>query len=551
VSQASRNLPVLIAGGGPVGLSLAIELGTRGVECLLVERGNGSVPVPKMTQLTTRTMEFCRRWGIADQVKAAAWPADHPGDFVYITSLTGYELFRQRVPSFNELRGQMRDVPYTPEPGRQCPQIFFDPILLRHARSLPAVTLRHHVELRSYEQDADGVEAELVDVQSGRSETVRAEYLVGCDGFDGCVRKSLGTEYDGSGVLSYSVSIYFRSAELPSLHDKGWARFYRIVDASGHWGDMIAVDGRELWRLTVLDADPAEDIRDFDVDACLRRAIGIDFPREVLSVLPWRRRELVAYRYRDRRVFIAGDAAHQSSPTGGLGMNTGVADAVDLGWKLAALREGWGGPVLLDSYEIERRPVAVGSVMASSRVYQETTSLPGGEAIAADSPEGELARKRFMEAFGGVRPVSEPISENVRLGYCYEDSPIICPDGTEPPQDGPTFIPSARPGTRAPHVWTAPGRSILDDFGGGYVLLRLGANPPETEKVVEAAKVRGVPLKVLDLTDAGVHQLYERQLVLVRPDGHVAWRADEPPVDADDLIARVTGAILTPARTSS
>jgi 2-polyprenyl-6-methoxyphenol hydroxylase-like FAD-dependent oxidoreductase len=533
------NVPVLIVGGGPAGLALAVELGTRGVECLLVERGDGSVPVPKMTQLTTRTMEFCRRRGIVEQAKAAGWPREHPGDFVYMTSLTGHELWRQPVPRYADRRGSS----FTPELTIQCPQIFFDPILLQHARSLPTVTLRHGTELQSFKQDHQSVRAHVVDRQSGRKETVTAPYLVGCDGFDGPVRKAIGVQYEGSGVLSFSVSIYFRSAELISLHDKGWARFYRLVDASGHWGDLIAIDGRELYRLTMLDLDPDTDLETFDAASYMRRAAGRDFPYEVLSVLPWKRRELVADRFRRGRVFIAGDAAHQMSPTGGLGMNTGVADAVDLGWKLAAVLEGWGGERLLDSYEAERKPVAVASVTASSRVYQETISLPVGPAIAENSPEGEETRGRFAGVFKNMLPASEPINDQVKLGYCYEDSPIVCPDGTMgPPMDSPTFVPSARPGTRAPHAWIVPGHSILDLFGKTFVLLRFGEHPVDATHLVEAAASRGIELYVVNVADPAIAELYDRKLVLVRPDGHVAWRDDAVPPDPLALIDRVRGA---------
>jgi 2-polyprenyl-6-methoxyphenol hydroxylase-like FAD-dependent oxidoreductase len=533
------DVPVLIVGGGPVGLALAVEVGIRDVPCLLVERGDGSVPVPKMTQLTTRTMEFCRRWGIIDQVKAAAWPPEHPGDFVYMTSLTGFELWRQPVPRYAD----RRESPYTPELTRQCPQIFFDPILLNHARSLSPVTLRNRTELESFEQVDGHVVAHLRDLETEEARTVTSRYLVGCDGFDGVVRKAIGVEYEGSGILSFSVSIYFRSPELIIHHDKGWSRFYRLVDSSGHWGDLIAIDGRELYRLTMLDLDPDTDLDSFDVAGYMRRAAGRDFTYEVFSVLPWKRRELVADRFRSGNVFIAGDAAHQMSPTGGLGMNTGVADAVDLGWKLAAVFDGWGGERLLDSYEIERKPVAVTAVTASSKAYQETVSLPVGPEIADDSPVGQEQRQRFAGAFAGLLPVSEPITEQTKLGYCYEDSPIICSDGTVgPPEDSRTFIPSARPGTRAPHAWVAPGKSTLDLFGDGFVMLRVGRNPPSVASLFVAATTKGVAVQVIDVLNPDTAALDEPRLVLGRPDGHIAWRGDSLPEDLEGFVDRVRGA---------
>ncbi len=533
------KVPVLICGGGPVGLALAIELGLRGVECLLVEQGDGTVPVPKMSQLSTRTMEFCRRWGIADQAKKAGWPEEHPGDFIYVTSMIGHELFRQKFAPY----AKQGDLGYTPEGPRQCPQIFFDPILLRRAASLPSVTLHHRTRLESFQEEANGVHAELTSLETGRRQRVSSDYLVGCDGFDGRVRKALNTEYEGSGILSYSVSIFFRSRALATLHNKGWGRFYRLVDASGHWSDLIAIDGKELWRLTCFHVDPETDISSFDVEGSLIKAAGTTFPHEVLSVLPWKRRELVARSYGRGGVFIAGDAAHQMSPTGGLGMNTGVGDAVDLGWKLAAVLQGWGGPHLLESYEIERKPVAFSSVTASSETYLHETSLPAHPAIAEKSAEGEAARRQFAEALRGRRGQgNERLHEGVKLGYCYQSSPIIWPDETKAQamKNGNVIL-SCRSGSRAPHAWLSENISTLDLFGDRFVLLRFAQNI-DVSPLVAAAAARRVPLKIVDIDNRDIAALYERRVVLVQPDGHVAWRDDACPDDAFALIDRVRGA---------
>ena len=533
------QVPVLICGGGPVGLALAVELGSRGIECMLIERGDGNVTVPKMSQVSTRTMEFCRRWGIAEEVKKAGWPQTHPGDFIYVTTMVGHEIFRQKFASYAE----QGDLSYTPEGPRQCPQIFFDPILLRHARSLPSVTLRHRTEVESFEAGLDGVQARITSLDSGDSETINAAYLVGCDGFDGLVRKTLNTEYEGSGLLSYSLSIFFRSKSLGELHDKGWARFYRLVDGSGHWSDLVAIDGRELWRLTLFQLDLDTDADSFDAASALIRAVGKPFPFEVLSVLPWKRRELVAKSYGAGKVFIAGDAAHQMSPTGGLGMNTGIGDAVDLGWKLAAMLQGWAGARLLESYELERKPVATTSVLASSEVFQYETSLPTDPTITDDSPDGERARGRLAEALKGRRGAgNERLHESVKLGYRYEGSPVICPEREMAMAKKETFQQLCWSGARAPHAWISEGHSTLDLFGDGFVLLRFGKNSVAGNKIVDAAAARGVPLTVHDINNGKIAELYERELVLVRPDGHVAWRGDVCPDDALALIDQVRGA---------
>jgi 2-polyprenyl-6-methoxyphenol hydroxylase-like FAD-dependent oxidoreductase len=539
--ERRNSIPVLIAGGGPVGLALAVELGCRGVRCMLVERGDGGVTVPKMTQLSTRTTEFCRRWGIMDEVKNAGWPERHPGDFIYVTTMMGYELFRQKFPPY----AAQGDLGYTPEGARQCPQIVFDPILLRKAASLRSVTVRHNVELEGFAVEERAVRARLRSLTSGETEEIAADYLIGCDGFDGCVRKTLKTEYEGSGILSCSVSIFFRSKELGTLHDKGWGRFYRIVDGTGHWADLIAIDGRELWRLTLFHADPQKYFTSTDVQKSLERAAGRPFPHEILSVLPWKRRELVAASYGGGRVFVSGDAAHQMSPTGGLGMNTGIGDAVDLGWKLAAVLQGWGGSRLLDSYEIERKPVAAASVAAASDTYIYETSLPAEPAISDDSAEGERARRRFAEALRGRRGGgNERLHESVKLGYCYENSPVIWFENDDAVSGlkSAGIVTRCRAGTRAPHAWIANGKSTLDLFDGGFVLLRFGERPIEVGPLVGAASERKVPLKTIDVKDPKVSELYERKLVLVRPDGHVAWRGDGCPEDPMKVIDKLRGA---------
>ena len=537
-----ETVPVLICGGGPVGLALAVELGHQRIDCMLVEQGDGTVPVPKMSQLTTRTMEFCRRWGIAERVKKAGWPETHPCDFVYVTSLMGHELYRQKSPSY----AQRPALSYSPEGPRHCPQIFFDPILLEHAASLPTVTLRHRTRLDSFVEEADAVTARVTHLDSGKVETIRARYLVGCDGFDGQIRKRLGVEYAGEGVLSFSVSIFFRSAKLASMYDKGWARFFRLIDESGHWGDLVSIDGRKLWRLTELRGNPDVDVDSFDVDSCLHRAVGASFPYEVLSVLPWKRRGLVAKCYGRGRVYLAGDAVHQSSPTSGLGMNTGLGDAVDLGWKLGAVIEGWGGDALLESYQAERMPVGISSVADSDRTYRDTTLLPGGSAIAEESTEGKRQRRRFVEELLiQTKGRTDPTSENVKLGYCYDGSPIVWGDGTTgPPEEVWDFVPSARPGSRAPHAWIDENRSMLDLFGHGFVLLRFGKEPALVQPLVQAATAQAVPLQVVDVANPEIEKLYQRKLVLVRPDGHVAWRGDDCPSDAQTIIDVVRGTFL-------
>jgi 2-polyprenyl-6-methoxyphenol hydroxylase-like FAD-dependent oxidoreductase len=532
--MSDLRIPVLIAGGGPVGLALAIELGMAGVSCTLVERRDGSLSVPKMSGLSIRSMELNRRWGIAEEVKRAGWPQTRPNDFVYCTSMIGPELTRVRILPYAETR-----LPFTPEPSASCAQIFYDPILLARARSLAPVTLRHLTSLDSFTQDDNGVRAVVTDRKSGKSETIAARYLIGCDGADGTVATGLQTTYEGQGTVANSVNIYFRSAELMTIHDKGWGRFFRFTDSGGTWGEIIGIDGKETWRLSVLRALPGFEPPDY-----MRRLAGRDFAYEILSVMNWERRERVATRYRDRKVFICGDAAHQNSPTGGLGLHTGLADAADLGWKLTAVLQGWGGGSLLDSYEIERKSVAINNVRACTGEFVLLSALPTGPEIDKATGAGEELRRRWVQAFRSTNHANSPIfTENLRLGYCYDPSPICIPDGSPAiPLETKEFVPVARPGTRAPHAWIAERRSTLDLFGQGFVLLRLGTTPPAVDAFVGAAKQRGVPLEVVDLPAPDIAALYERRLVLVRPDGHVAWRADVAAPNPLAIIDRLRGA---------
>ena len=514
---------VAIVGAGPVGLALAIELGLRGVACILVEQHEGHPSVPRMSGVSSRNMEFCRRWGIADKVRGAAWSSTHPSDFVYVESMTGRELARLKIPSYREREGR---IDYSPEGSATCPQIYFDPLLAEKARSVDGVTLEYGTRLETFAQDGTGVRAHLVDTRSGEPWIVSARYLVGCDGAGGTVRRGLGIPLDGQGTIARSVNIFFRSPEFMEMHDKGWARFFRCFDEDGCWGEAIGIDGKELWRLSVFH-DPAPDLSGHRY---LRKLAGRDFDYEILDVSSWERRDSLARSYRRGRVLIAGDAAHEASPTGGAGMHIGVCEAVNLAWKLAAVLDGWGGSGLLDSYEAESKPIAARIVELSTRTYDAIAALPDGEAF-----------RRAFEADPKIL-LALTLPEQYRAQFCYEGSPICMPDGTPSPEGADELLPSARPGTRAPHCWIAEGRSMLDLFGGGFVLVRFGAAPPDVSPVVAAATGAGVPLEIVDIEHLGATEIYGRGLVLVRPDGHVAWRGDTPPEDSAGLIERVRGA---------
>lgn len=529
--------PVLVVGAGPVGLALAGELAWRGVPSLIVERTDGAIIQPKMDLIGPRTMEFCRRWGIADAVKNCPYNADHPQDNVWLESLTGYEFGREEFPS---PRGE-RPPPQSPVKRERCPQDMFDPILRRWVESMPLATLRYHTELINFSEHQQGVSATLRG-SNGREQLIEADYLVGADGGASAIRQALGIEMKGKAVLTYTTNAVFRCENFWELHDKRKGYRFIFIGPEGTWGTLVAIDGHDRFRFSVVGDATKRTLSEEGIRVLIVRAMGKAFEFEILSIVPWVRRELVADSYGTERVFIAGDAAHLNSPTGAFGMNTGMQDSVDLGWKLAARLQGWGGAGLLASYEPERRPVALRNVEEASENLRRMISPRSklSPAVFESGPTGDHARKEFGEAYTEMMR-REWFTLHIHLGYRYDDSPIICPDGTPTPNDpAMTYTQTARPGSRAPHVWLAPGKSTLDLLGRGFVLFRFNRNI-EIKPLEAAAKDRGVPFEVIDLDNLEAKALYGRHLVLIRPDGFVAWRADALSEDAGMIIDTIRG----------
>ena len=536
-------IPVLIVGGGPVGLALAGDLGWRGVACELIEQSDGSIYQPRMDLVGVRTMEFCRRWGLVGAVEASPYPRDYPQDNIYLTSLTGYELGRERFPGI----GQAPPPPESPQRRERCPQNMFDPILQAFAASQKTVRLHYRTRLVSFTQSPERVIATVENADTGARQDIAARYIVGCDGARSLVRETLGIRMLGNPVLTYTTNVIFRCPHLLSLHDKGKAYRHIFIGPEGTWATIVAINGGDQWRFSLIGSAEQRDYTTDDIKAAIRRAVGCDFAFEILSVLPWVRRELVAESFGNGRGFIAGDAAHMMSPTGGFGMNTGIGDAVDLCWKLAATLEGWGGGHLLDSYTRERQPVGARNVAEASGNLRRMLSVGAHPDIAEDSPAGAATRAKVGPEFTEMMR-HEWFTLGIHLGYRYEGSPICWPDGTAPPPDeARKYVPVARPGHRAPHAWLADGRSTLDLFGRGFVLLGFDAAAEEAEPLIQAARARGVPLEFVALNEPQVAALYTHKFVLVRPDGHVAWRGDRMPDQPIRLIDVVRGAAEAPA----
>jgi 2-polyprenyl-6-methoxyphenol hydroxylase-like FAD-dependent oxidoreductase len=489
-------------------------------------------------------MEIFRRWGLADQVLKASLPADYPIDVIFSTRLTGIEIHRFSLTTAKdfanptpELRAKLPDVDWSPYFKTQIGQNYLEPVISQFAASFDGVKVRHQWKLVDFAHDATGVTSTIKHTGTGAQETVRSRFLVGCDGGRSFVRGKLGIGFKGRGALANNLGIYFRSPGFPQAHPRGRGTLLWTL-APDCRGVFIAVDGDQYWtynRYFVRDDDPK------DPREQVWQAVGRKVPLEVLSSQPWTGYQVVAERYRDGNVFICGDAAHLFNPTGGFGMNTAIGDAADLGWKLAATLQGWGGPTLLDSYEAERQPIGVRNTTEAAGNFDKVAGLMQLPAeIEEDSERGRSLRADVAQRVSGQKKTWS--ASGMHLGYRYEGSPIVVPDGTPPTPDHPqVYVPTTRPGSRAPHFWLAPGRSTLDLVPRrGLALLRFDTDAGDSPFAAVARKT-GVPFAELRVDNAEAARLYERRYVLVRPDGHVAWRGDEFPPDPAGVLDTARG----------
>lgn len=551
-NQHSKSTSVAIVGGGPVGMMLALFLDRHGVGSVLFNIETGARMHPKGSTQNARTMEHYRRLGIAAPIRDLGLPAEHPTDVAYFTRLSGHELARLRMPSEAEKRDMVARAAVTdqnPEPILRANQMYVEDFLLKHVRARPNITVRYGWQVTSFQQDSGGVllHAETSD---GRREDWRVLYLAGCDGGKSFVRRALGIRYEGHAALDQPffgpamISTYFRA---PTLHRDYLMRRaawqYWVVNPELRTA-VVALDGKDEFILWSRSANPDAPPDDAGIRRIVQQATGAEVPVEIIAHGPWTGGvALHAERFGEGRVWLAGDAVHLFTPTGGFGMNTGIDDAANLAWKLAALVQGWGGPSLIDSYAQERKPIAVRNTSASRALAQNIGDVKVPAELEADSAEGEAARRQtgaFLSTFG-----EEFASIGVQLGVRYDGSPIIVADGTPPADSFVRYTPTSVPGGRAPHVWIGEGRSrgdsLYDRLGIGFTLLRLGPRAASASALVEAARRRDLPLDVVDVPGDAARALYERDLALVRPDQHVAWRGNALPADIDALLARVTG----------
>jgi len=496
-------------------------------------------------------MEHYRRLGFADEVRRMGIPSDYPTDVAYFTDFSGFELARFEQPSpaqaFAVARGrQYLGSWYTPELPHRGSQLFLEPILRKHAEMLPSVDVRFGCRFRTLEQNAEAAVASIEELNTGKEFTIEAAYVVGCDGPRSSVRKTLNIGYVGQGGADRAFmggrmyALYFRAPTFYDRisHKRAWQYWSLLPDRRAV---MVAIDGRETFAGSIqLQANA--DISAGQALKTFQRAFGVDIPAEIISTSYWTAGfSLVAEHFNIGRVFLAGDAAHLFTPTGGMGYNTGIDDAANLGWKLAALCRGWGGPKLPESYDVERRAIAARNTDFARRIADSIGHMKVSEQITAVDESGRLARQELGAALQRHARMEFDIP-GVQLGLRYENSIIIEDDSFESPPDLPnTYVPSARPGHRAPHYWLADGRCLFDMLGRGFTLLRLGHHPPEGYMFAAAAAAFDVPLSILEVKEPRVRELYQADLVLIRPDQHVAWRGDEPPNDVRRIIKRCAG----------
>ena len=555
---ANLDSDVLIAGAGPVGLVLGMELAARGVRVTIVEpRQRLEPPNVKCNHVSARSMEIFRRLGVAAAVRQSGLPEDYPHDIAYRITATGRELTRIPIPCrrdrYTVTVGPDGNWP-TAEPPHRINQIYLEPILFQHAEAQAGIRILNRHAVRGFEQDGQGVRAVIENVDTGETRTLAGAYLVGCDGGRSTVRKQIGAELRGDAVVQRVQSTYIRAPRLLELfrYAPAWATFSLNPRRSGN---MYAIDGRELWLVHNYLRDDEPDFESVDRDASIRAILGVDddFEYEVVSKEDWYGRRLVADRFRDRRVFICGDSAHLWVPYAGYGMNAGIADASNLAWLLAARLQGWGAPGILDAYEAERLPITEQvSHFAMNHAHAMASQRKGVPAnIEEPGPEGDRLRAELGRQAYELN-VQQYACAGLNFGYFYDRSPLVAYDGEPAPAYSMgSFTASTVPGCRTPYFELADGTPLYDAMGAGYTLLRFDPSV-DVARLVEAARAKGVPLQVLDVDRKDPRTApYRHALLLSRPDQHVAWRADALPADVQELVERIRGSLPFMARPGS
>ncbi len=551
MSQPQITTDVLIAGGGPCGLMLANELGRRGIRCLLIDPKPGTAFNPQANATQARTMEHFRRLGFAHKIRAQGLPADHPSDIAYLTRFSGRELARLRLPTAaaaTQVIKTMGGSWSAAELPHRVSQKYVELTLREEAEKQASVDVRYGWQLTSFEDLGDHIEATVTPVDSSDAITVHAHYLIGADGARSMVRNQLGFKWEGDTGIKRNFmggkmfAVYMKAPDFYRLNPNDRAWMYVMVNPHLR-AFIMSVDGVSefAFHTQVPEGVDGDAFTEADARRLFKQASGLDIPIEILSMATWTAGHvLVASGFQKGRVILGGDAVHLFTPTGGLGYNTAVEDAVNLGWKLAAVIKGQAPATLLDSYELERKPLAERNTGHARRLADSIGLFDAVPDLDDDSLAGEQARQIASEYLNAHvrREFNIP---GITLGGRYDGSPIIVADGSTPPADTPnSYTPSACPGGRPPHAWLPDGRSLFDSFHSEWTLLVLGPNPPTTSGFESQAMRRGISLSVVQHSAPELLALYEAPLILIRPDHIVAWRGSSD-ADAQGVMDQVMG----------
>ena len=531
---------VIVVGAGPVGLALAINLGRAGIKTILLERNPEPQFLPKMERCNARSMEMFRRIGLSKKIRDAGLRADCPMDVFIVEDLTKPALLEEKHPSIQTFQGKIKeckDLSMPLEPYQLISHYTLEPLLKAEAEALQSVEVLFGHEFMEFSQSDDGVSVRFKD-SDGQSKTLTTAYLVGCDGGSSPIRKQLGIKLRGEGgILELQQALFYCEElfeRLPHGSGPGQGRHYHRADAEHTF--LIMQDSTKHWSLhaTVPDAEAMK--RKFE------EIVGFPVNYELLSCAPWRQNLLLADRYREGRVFLAGDSVHLVIPTGGLGMNTGVGDAFDLAWKLIGTLKGWGGPELLDSYEIERRQVGDRNVGASRYANvgrQKWRSIATDEIFSGTEAGESLKRKLIQVADSEQRKGNRMIG--AELGYRYVDSPCIDNVPGGPEHRVGEYNPNVWPGSRLPHCWLDDGSALQDQLSETYILLSLGKKPLDTSKLRQSYEKIGAPVAEVRIESNRLRDLYGFDLLILRPDMHVAWRGNDAPPNPQEIASISTG----------
>ncbi len=545
------KIDVLITGGGPCGLMLANELGRRHIRCLLVDAKPGTAFNPQANATQARTMEHFRRLGFAHEIRSMGLPPEHPTDIAYLTRFTGSELARLRLPTAGAAPQAIKAMSGSwsaAELPHRVSQKFVEVCLHRHAQQQASVEMRYGWQLQQFTDTGDHIEAVVSSVDGAQSLNVQAAYLVGADGARSKVRHQLGIAWGGATGFKRKfmggkmLAVYLKAPEFYARNPNDRAWMYVVVNPELRAFTM-SVDGVSEFAFHIQMADDAatEALTEADARRLFALAYGQDIEIEILSMATWMAgHALVAESFQQGRVFLGGDAAHLFTPTGGLGYNTAVEDAVNLSWKLASVLKGQAPPALLDSYHLERHPLAVRNTGYARQFADSIGLFEAVSELEDDSPQGQAARVLASDYLNGHvrREFNIP---GVTFGGRYDASPVIVGDGTTaPPDTANSYVPCATPGGRPPHAWLQDGRSLFDTFHNEWTLLVLGPQPVDTAAFETTAQVMGLDLKVVRHTGDELLALYEAPLVLIRPDQIVAWRGRDA-LEAPAILAQVMG----------